>query len=272
MNKEEILKYLNYKGKYTKDVKRRLNKLLKKYHPDNNKDDKTTILVLYEIKKELENGTLKNNDKLNVSEYKNQSSTESNIYSFFIESMIERLKKQRERINKKINAIYNKINIHNEKIDSKQDELNVIELEINDLENELNELTKIDIIDKCLFFTIIIFILLSIVFKNVLFLLIMLIFIIFDGYYIYLRKKIYNKKKNRLIKSVKMFSNVQGQFNILEEKIEKFEKEEFKLKVERSRINNDIQYYNNELSKLNEKEFNKDYLKNNSNDKAYVKR
>ena len=33
MSREEILEQLNYKGRYTKDVKKRLNKLLKKpYH------------------------------------------------------------------------------------------------------------------------------------------------------------------------------------------------------------------------------------------------
>ena len=58
MNREDILEQINYKGKYTKDVKKRLNKLLKKYHPDNNKDDKKTILILYDIKRELENGAL----------------------------------------------------------------------------------------------------------------------------------------------------------------------------------------------------------------------
>ena len=29
MNKQEILEYINYKGKYTKDVKTKLNKLIK---------------------------------------------------------------------------------------------------------------------------------------------------------------------------------------------------------------------------------------------------
>ena len=58
MTREEILKELNYKGKYNKEVKRKLKRLLKKYHPDNNKEDKETILVLYQIKKELETNTL----------------------------------------------------------------------------------------------------------------------------------------------------------------------------------------------------------------------
>ena len=47
MNKNEILKYINYKGKYNKETKTKLNKLIKKYHPDKNKNDKKIILILY---------------------------------------------------------------------------------------------------------------------------------------------------------------------------------------------------------------------------------
>ena len=62
MTREEILKYLNYNGRYTKDIKKKLNKLLKLYHPDNNKSDKDNIFILYQIKKELEDGTLEYKD------------------------------------------------------------------------------------------------------------------------------------------------------------------------------------------------------------------
>ena len=58
MTRNEILSEINYQGVYNKEVKRKLNKLLKKYHPDNNKEDKETILILYEIKKELEKGSI----------------------------------------------------------------------------------------------------------------------------------------------------------------------------------------------------------------------
>ena len=58
MNKKEIYEYLNYNGKYTKEIEKKLKKLIKKYHPDKNKNDKSTILVLYEVKKELENNVV----------------------------------------------------------------------------------------------------------------------------------------------------------------------------------------------------------------------
>ena len=268
MNREDILEQINYKGKYTKDVKKRLNKLLKKYHPDNNKDDKKTILVLYDIKRELENGTLlydknKKDNKSNKDIFKEKS------YFFFFESMVERLKNQREKINKKISAIYKKINFHHEKIDNKQDELTIVEFEINELEEELNELLKIDMIDIFLLIIIIIFILLAIGFKNIFIIFVDFVFISLELYYIYIRNNIYKEKKKRLIKYVRVLRNIKDEYDTLEDKIDVLEKEELKLKGERNRINNDLQYYNHQISKLYDKEYEKEYSKEN---KSYTKK
>lgn len=271
MNKEEILKYLNYKGKYTKDVKRRLNKLLKKYHPDNNKDDKKTILILYDIKKELEDGTLEysNNSSIKVN---SRNDVKNNFYVSFFESMIERLKIQREKINIKINNLYKKINFHNEKIDDKQDELSYIEFEVSELEKEINELLKIDIIDKFIIIMILLFILFAFLFKNIIFIIIGILFVGFEIYYFCIRKRIYNDKKNRLQKSIKRLERIKNEFISLEDRLEKLERDELRLKGEKTRINNDIQYYSHEISKLNEKEYDKDYSKENVDEKAYTKR
>ena len=68
MTEKEIIEYIGFSGTYTKSVKKKLNKLIKKYHPDRNKNDKTTILILYSVKERLENNTLtytKNNDNDN---------------------------------------------------------------------------------------------------------------------------------------------------------------------------------------------------------------
>ena len=40
------------------ELRKQYKELLKKYHPDKNKNDKSTILVLYEVKKELENNVV----------------------------------------------------------------------------------------------------------------------------------------------------------------------------------------------------------------------
>ena len=58
MTEQEIIEYIGFSGTYTKNVKKKLNKLIKKYHPDHNKTDKKTILTLYSIKEKLENKTL----------------------------------------------------------------------------------------------------------------------------------------------------------------------------------------------------------------------
>ena len=76
MTEQEIIEYIGFSGTYTKNVKKKLNKLIKKYHPDRNKNDKTTILILYSVKERLENNTLtytKNNIiKTKTNKYKNK--------------------------------------------------------------------------------------------------------------------------------------------------------------------------------------------------------
>ena len=170
MTRKEILDYLNYKGRYTKDVKKRLNKLLKKYHPDNNKSDKDTILVLYQIKKELEDGNLKYEAKS-----KNEEVTD---YSFFIELMINKLKSKKSRIDKKIEDLYKKINIHYEKVNNKQEQIDLIDTDILELEEDISKLLSIDIIDYIIIFFIVLFIFLMIGFKNFLFFICILFFVL----------------------------------------------------------------------------------------------
>ena len=55
MTKEEIYETIGYNGKYNKEVKRKLRLLMKRFHPDRNKEDKDTIKVLVEVKNELAN-------------------------------------------------------------------------------------------------------------------------------------------------------------------------------------------------------------------------
>ena len=56
MNRNDILKAINYDGKYTKETKKKLRELLKKYHPDHYKKETDTFKIINEIKKELDNG------------------------------------------------------------------------------------------------------------------------------------------------------------------------------------------------------------------------
>ncbi len=76
MTKEEIYEAIGYNGKYSKEVKRKLRLLMKRFHPDRNKEDQDTIKVLVEVKNELvnnrvsykPNGRRKEQDKEKVKE------------------------------------------------------------------------------------------------------------------------------------------------------------------------------------------------------------
>ena len=72
MTKEEIYKYIKYNGIYDSGVKRRLKKLIKKYHPDLNNGDDTVMKVINEVKKELESNSvsIKNNES-NITDLNN---------------------------------------------------------------------------------------------------------------------------------------------------------------------------------------------------------
>lgn len=264
MTRKEILEYLNYKGRYTKDVKKRLNKLLKKYHPDNNKSDKDTILVLYQIKKELEDGTLKYEVKS-----KNEETTD---YSFFIELMINKLKSKKSRIDKKIEDLYKKINIHYEKVNNKQEQIGLIDMDILELEEDISKLLSIDIIDYIIIFFIVLFIFLIIGFKNFLFIICILFLVLIEIYYMYIRRSIYIDKKSELRKIKRIRNNVKDEYKVIKDKIVILEDDEVKLKRERNRINNDISYYSHELNKINDKNLSKDNTLVNEEEKAYVKK
>lgn len=74
MNRKEILELINYKGEYTKEVKKKLRELLKKYHPDHYKKEDNTFKLINEIKKELDAGrkiTFDNKRKEDKKEYIN---------------------------------------------------------------------------------------------------------------------------------------------------------------------------------------------------------
>ncbi len=268
MTKEEIIKELDYHGVYTKKVKAKLKKLLKEYHPDNNKEDKKTILLLYDIKKQLENGTLEHSPNSNTTkEKKSPPSGREKRYLYFLENMIEVLKKKKREIDKKISYLYKKLNKHTKDRNKKQDELGKAAFRVDELQKEINLLSKIDILDKLIIGLIIILWIFSIVFRKIFLLIISALLIILEIYYIYIRYLDYNEKVKRLEKSKKKLEKVSNEFNDIEKNVQKLKKEEVRLKKERSKINNDIQFYNHEISKIKEKNANKEK----ENNKVYGK-
>lgn len=95
MTRKDILNYIKYEGEYTKEVKKKLRELLKKYHPDHYKKESDTFKKINEIKKELDSGKKlsfdepKENDKPSVADYK------------ITEEIIDLSKKRDELLDKK---------------------------------------------------------------------------------------------------------------------------------------------------------------------------
>lgn len=268
MSREEILEQLNYKGRYTKDVKKRLNKLLKKYHPDNNKDDKMTILTLYQIKKELEDGTLKYEDH-NKDDSVHKDNHE---YQSLLKMMINKLILKRNRIDKKMELLYEKINNSYEIINNKQDEISYIDMEVDNLKEEIEQLKKRDTLETVLILLMVLFIMFMIIFKKIFFVSFFFISIILEIYYLSLKKSVYLEAMTKLRKTCRIKDNVNEEFDVLDKKVKDLLADEKKLKDEKNRVNNDIQFYSHELSKTDEKVMNKEKSDTYENKDVYVKK
>ena len=100
MTKEEIYKYLKYNGVYDSSVKKRLKKLIKKYHPDLNNGDDTVMKVINEVKKELENNKVSFNKDNETSTVK--SNHKSSVDVINITTLINKLNNEINSLNKKI--------------------------------------------------------------------------------------------------------------------------------------------------------------------------
>ena len=103
MTKEEIYTYLKYNGVYDSGVKRRLKKLIKKYHPDLNTGDDTVMKIINEVKKELETNSVSVNIDRNN---KVKKSNKSSVDIINITSIINKLNKELVLLNKKIEDGY----------------------------------------------------------------------------------------------------------------------------------------------------------------------
>ena len=257
MTEKEIIEYIGFSGTYTKNVKKKLNKLIKKYHPDRNKNDKTTIIILYSVKERLENNTLtytKNNDNSIYNSYQtNNINKKEKIYDTktinFINRIINILIRKKDFFNKELNKIYNKEYYYNKKLykNSELDGYNDIEIE-NILEI-LNSLKKVNYID--ILYIIFIFIFIGLSFYNIIFSIFLLFIIYFEYSFIKERYNEYNKflilLRKKKIKKEKYSIKNKNYEKILNE----LNRYEINLKNERRMVSNDIAFYNHELSLSN---------------------
>ena len=99
MNRKEILKEINYNGVYTKETKKKLRELLKKYHPDHYKKESDTFKMINEIKKELDAGK-----KISFEENKEYVKSNSEDDYKITEEIIELTKKMNQLVEQRKNC------------------------------------------------------------------------------------------------------------------------------------------------------------------------
>jgi len=93
MNEKDILKKIGYNGEYTKEVKKNLKSLLKKYHPDHYKGSDDTFKLINKIKKELESGK-----KFKVNNNQEVKKTISKEDYLWYQEQIDELTKKRNKL------------------------------------------------------------------------------------------------------------------------------------------------------------------------------
>lgn len=250
MKEQEILKYIGYNGEYTKDVKKKLNKLIKKYHPDRNKDDKKTILTLYEVKRKIENNTIKvDYDQSDAKEtYKGE--TEDNYFNdLLINRIINILFNQKKFNEKQLTKIYNRAYYYDSKNYDLTNKINQYNLDIEILEEQIKIAKNINIVDVLTLIEIIVILLVKLILpKTILVVLIFIIILIELANVASKYQKIKFLKeilsKNKKIKDELILKKAENDDNI-----KTLKNEELSLKRQKTNINNDIQFYNNELTR-----------------------
>lgn len=248
MNKDSIYKLIGYKGEYNKEVKTKLRKLLKKYHPDHNKGNSETFKLINEIKKELEqNPSIKTNkSKNNINNSRVKVTKEDLDY---YKKRIEFLEKQNKLLEDKIKNKTSDLEEISQKFNSLNERLiknNELLCENYDNINYLKMFRKKYIVYILSFLISIIGYLLT---KNFFFIVLIIIIIIvlsIDISKLYLNtKKITGKNNNYLLKNFEFLKEIENMKNniTLQKKVI------LELKRELDKNNNDIRFYQNQLNK-----------------------
>ena len=259
MTEKEIIEYIGFSGTYTKSVKKKLNKLIKKYHPDRNKNDKTTILILYSVKERLENNTLtytKNNDNDNSiynSYQTNNINKKEKIYDTktinFINRIINILIRKKDFFNKELNKIYNKEYYYNKKLYKNSELDGYNDIEIEKILEILDSIKKVNYID--ILYVIFIFIFIGLSFYNIIFSIFLLFIIYFEYSFIKERYNEYNKSLVILREKKAKKEEYYIKNRKYEKIINRLNRDELDLKNERRKVANDISFYNYQLSLSN---------------------
>ena len=238
MTKEEIYAYLKYNGVYDSGVKRRLKKLIKKYHPDLNNGDDTVMKLINEVKKELETNSVSVNIDRNN---KVKKSNKSSVDIINITSIINKLNKELVLLNKKIEDGY-----HDEyklfiEYNNALSLYNTLKLNERLIKSKIVRLKKFRGIDKFNIFLLVISI--GLIFKSVYFS-IMSISIIYLELILVLVRFFKIKRYKEELKSINKMDKEYKEFsNNIKERIDMLNKDLFGVKKD-ARVNFEkIRYY-----------------------------
>ena len=238
MTKEEIYAYLKYNGVYDSGVKRRLKKLIKKYHPDLNNGDDTVMKLINEVKKELETNSVSVNIDRNN---KVKKSNKSSVDIINITSIINKLNKELVLLNKKIEDGY-----HDEyklfiEYNNALSLYNTLKLNERLIKSKIVRLKKFRGIDK--FNILLLLISIGLVFKSVYFS-IMSISIIYLELILVLVRFFKIKRYKEELKNINKMDKEYKEFsNIIKERIDILNKDLFGVKKD-ARVNIEkIRYY-----------------------------
>lgn len=244
MKESEILEKIGYKGEYTKDVKKKLKELLKKYHPDHYKGSDDTFKTVNKLKKDLESGK-----KINYNNPKKESNTKnvsSDDYIWYLNkideltSKKESLIKIKEEKQKKLFALQDKYRVEYD-----------IDIKNRDVENDnSNDTLYLHENRQLLYMILTIIILLTIVFifLKIYYPLIVLVILI-----ILLIVKIVDIDKNikeNIDDNKKVLDNSRNSFkkiNIINKEINSLYREIWEIDCEIGRLTTKINLYYNHL-------------------------
>lgn len=271
MTKQEIYVKIGYKGEYTKEVKRRLRELIKKYHPDLNNGDDRTMKILNEVKSELENNRVDDIFYQDISSVVSEKIDDkvTATEDYFKDVTIEMLHKQIEKLKKEKEEEYDMLLV----FDKKLNDLKVLfKKKLHKYEEEKNKIEMLNknkiISDKKLFRIIvcILLVLMLIISRlfysfNLYLLIFLLIFIFVSSiYFCYKYINVLEINKNISIS----YANKNTYFNDVMDKrfeIYELEKQRFKQYINYRNKADDMQLYYYELTKKNNKTVT--YQKNN---------
>ena len=243
MTKEEIYKYIKYNGVYDSGVKKRLKKLIKKYHPDVNNGDDTVMKIINEVKKELESGNVSVKD---TSIAKDKTINKNSVDVLSITGLIKKLNKEINNLNKKIIEGYKDEYKLFMEYNSSMNLYNTLKLNEKLIKSKIIRLKKVRWIDKLNIFLVIISLILMI---NNIYFSIMLISIIYLEIILILIRYMKIKKYNSDIIEIEKMDKEYKEFNkSIKDEIAVLNKDLFNVKKDVRKQKENVRYYEKKLN------------------------